>query len=294
VCSSDLILLTHLFAFSALAAILTAALYAPVLMGSGWQSLLNHYVVPQTWGVFTHDLLPSLASMWDGWHDGVPFGLRVLLALGVGVAVIRHKQVSRHRVSSLLAAAVWIVPFVLADRVVVYTRMWLFLLPFYLEIAAAGITYLLRGLVSIGSRGVRIPQGMASLLLTLVLSVTLGSIALNIAPGEFYQEKGRWADVSEVAVFLKGNLRSGDCVTGFPGTLRLLTIVCELYGVPTQYLSADPASSARLLVVVRTDRAELIEDVLQGMHNVNGVDGAARVIRRWPSAVLYEISRIPG
>ena len=71
------------------------------------------------------------------WNRDVPLPLAALLVIGFAIASVRPTRVQRRMPLGLLAPLVCLVSS-LAQRVAPFERVWLFLLPLYFAIAAAG------------------------------------------------------------------------------------------------------------------------------------------------------------
>jgi hypothetical protein len=132
-------LLRAVIAAAAIAA-LTALLYLPVLLRDGAAILTSNSTVAR---VPYPELGPRLATMlhdtWQSWHLALPTAFAVLLATGVVVALVAHHSVSTSRVPLLPVLLAVSALAILLQGVAPFARVWIFLLPFYLVTAAAGV-----------------------------------------------------------------------------------------------------------------------------------------------------------
>ena len=126
------------FAAFVVAAGITGLLFAPMLFVSGLAAITgNYYVQPQPLGTVLHHFPFSMARMWDGWWRGLPEWLPLLTAPLFVAGLLRV----RGRLPWWPVVAV-LPLLLLLQRVVPYPRTWLFLLPLYLAITAAGAVWL--------------------------------------------------------------------------------------------------------------------------------------------------------
>ena len=126
--------------------VLTGLLYAPIIASSGLSALVsNEFVVALPWSTFSAELPDSLITIGRQWHRDVPLPLALVLGGGFVTAIVFHRRLSRFLLPPAVVALAWIAPVVLAQRVVPFERVWLFLVPLYLLTAAAGILFVLRG-----------------------------------------------------------------------------------------------------------------------------------------------------
>jgi len=226
------------------AAALTLALYAPALAVSGVASFTdNHWVQPRPWGRFGAEWVeraPELLALFT--RDAVlPLG--ALLVAGCVVATLFPRRTGRWPVALALPLAAWCATFVVAQRMVPWTRVWSFALPLFLVVASGGLAAVAaRAARPLGAR-----RGRAGCAAVLVL-------ALASAPGLLGGERvyaagdsGRVLPLDAAAAFLAPRLRAGDRVVaeGAPG----LVFELSAHGVaPERFLT--PAGSARRLFVL--------------------------------------------
>ena len=107
------------------------ALYLPTLDKPGWS-----FDEPAHWGL--------VGRIWGSWNAGIPAVLRVVLAAAAGSAILLHPRIGRQRVPVAAGVAVVLLTLPAAPRIPPFARMWLYLLPLYLMLSAAGSVALLR------------------------------------------------------------------------------------------------------------------------------------------------------
>ncbi len=123
------------------AAALTGLLYLPVLLNQGWSAVAaNRFVLPQTFAVFLNSIWPLFQETWQSWHRGIPTALTVVTLCVSLYAFLNSDRLRRQGGPLLTALLLGTVSMLFITRHTPYSRTLLFLLPFYLQLVAAGIT----------------------------------------------------------------------------------------------------------------------------------------------------------
>ena len=136
-------------AWSSVALALTMLLYAPLLIGSGAESLFdNTYVRAMPRGEWLARFPGHLADLWSAWHAATPgwaeAGLLAMMA--AGVAAPRRGQAGRGLFA--LAAALGTMVVFLVKPVLLQPRMSIFLLLASMIVAGAGAAFLAEAAVA--------------------------------------------------------------------------------------------------------------------------------------------------
>lgn len=140
-----------------LGAILTVVLYLPVLTTFGLNALLNNdfvrpraptdptviSIAPQVTsvppGLVKPPFVQSLERLWDLIAVTLPVVLVIVLVVGVVITTVLHRRIAvAHRVPLIAAFFAWVIPFMVVYPVVAPQRQWLWTLPFFCWMAAAG------------------------------------------------------------------------------------------------------------------------------------------------------------
>lgn len=125
---------------SFITALLTFLLYTPILMVSGSQSLFaNSFIKRYPWIEFWQKVPTWLPYFRDEWGTGLTnwfSGCILVLAI---VGTIAHRQVAKPYTPLALPISIVILFALVFYRVELVTRAWLFLIPFLLMLAAAGM-----------------------------------------------------------------------------------------------------------------------------------------------------------
>jgi hypothetical protein len=249
---------THLLASGLIMGLAVALLYVPVIIISGPDKLLgNRFVVPLDLGQLATDLPRSLAQTWALWNRDIMLLLAALLLIGFAIG-------SRRAPVGLLALGLC-VAMVLVQRVAPFERVWLFLLPLYLAIAAGGLARFVDG------RLLGIACGVAMGFATL----TSGSILRSTETGVF-------PDAEAAAHALGPRLAPDDAVmTTVPASLPELQYYFPRAGLPIDVLVRSPDEAQNLYVIAATGTAP----------SINGWQNPTE-ISRLENASVYKLSRV--
>jgi hypothetical protein len=271
----------------AIAGVLSALAYAPIVATSGLASLVdNEFVQSLTWSEFGDELPDSLQSVWDGWNRDVPLPLALALAAGFVTALAFHRRLARVGFPPALAALAFVVPVVVAQRVVPFERVWLFLLPLYLITAAAGVLFALRPLAArVGG------EAAVALVLALVLAGALAGTAIATQSVAESEDTTTFRDAERVGDLLEAELRPGDKVLVAPPADAVLEYELTRRGLDPAALLywRRPGGTTRFLVVVREGPEDYpLAEVLADARLAETGVGRPRLLRRYPETSVYE------
>lgn len=124
-------------------AVLTLALYSPILIVSGPEALFaNSFVRSNSWADYLQSLPDWLSMLWGEWRWHMPgwMGAGVMLLALLGTAL--HRRVSGLKIPPQVGVGLLILPVVLLQRPEPNPRPWLFLAPLLLVWAGAGAAWL--------------------------------------------------------------------------------------------------------------------------------------------------------
>jgi hypothetical protein len=248
---------------------LSLLLYLPPLLVSGLNNLLgNRFVVPLDWPSFGSELPHSLATTWALWARDLPLPIVALLVGGFGLALVLHPRLSRVPGPPLVVAAiVACLPMLVAQRVVPFERVWLFLLPVVLLTASAGLVWLLSLAASKYLDEVVSALALASMLGLGFLVVQSGSVLRS-------DETGRFPDAQAVTSLLAGRLGpDASVVTSIPASLPQLQYDFRRDGLDPAALVRTPVAGGRVYLVTPPDAPP---------------PANASPLASFPSAVVYE------
>ena len=184
--------------------------------------------------------------------------------LVVGFAIATALELRKRRVPLGLLAALICLLFVAAQRVAPFERVWLFLLPLYLVIAAAGLARLVDGRLLAAGFG----------LVLGIFTMSSGSILSST-------ETGAFPEAEAVTSALAPRLAPDDAViTQLPASLPELQYYFPRYGLPASLLVKPPEEGQSVWVVAPPG----------GQPDVAGFPNV-REIQRFAGASLYQLRR---
>jgi hypothetical protein len=285
------LLLRRLFPTVVVTLVLTGVLYAPTIASSGLSALVsNEFVVALPWSTFTDELPDSLMTVGRQWHRDVPLPLALVLGGGFLAAIIGHRRLSRFLLPPAVVALAWIVPVVVAQRVVPFERVWLFLVPLYLLTSAAGILFVLRGVAArVGSK--------EAVAVTIAVAAAGLLAASAVASQAVYrsEETSTFRDGEAIAALLEEELRPGDKVIAGPPGDVILEYLLGTDGLDPAALLywTKPEDTRRFLVVVKRGSTQFSLENLLRNSRLNGIRlSEPRLIRKYDEASVFEVLRI--
>lgn len=230
-----------------LAGVITAVVYLPAVIVSGVQKVTgDRYVQPLAFAEFARRCSIMLAATWKHWHEGWPWWLSAAAWVGLAVAILLHRRISTVRIPLIPLAIVVCLAMTVVQRLVLYRRIWLFLLPLYLGIAAAGLEYCVCSLFS----KARTFAGPAAVALALGLCFSGGAGVISSQSVYLSDQTGTAHDAEAVTVFLKNRLRPGDRVIATLTSSIPLIYYFRRYSIPREYFELKPNNAARIIAVV--------------------------------------------
>ncbi|MBI5056257.1 MAG: glycosyltransferase family 39 protein [Nitrospirae bacterium] len=280
-------LLINLFISVIITFVLTSILYSPVIIVSGLKSLIFTYnAVPKDWSIFISKLPPIIVSTWKEWNEGIPFLISFLLVSGFFISLFFHSRLSVHRIP-IIASVLWLIPVLLIQRVIPFTRVWLFLLPLYLGLASSGIYYFLARFIEPKYRNIR---SVVLSILSIILVLSLGLSEVQARKEAYYERKGTLKDPDYTAIFLKNNIVPGDRVLFIGDWLDFnFDYYFALHKLPAM---PDPKSARRLFVYVNHKAKDTVEVVLnsEGLSVVNY--STPKILLHDKYATIYELIKL--
>ena len=269
------------------AVVVTGVLYSPVVIASGIKSAIG-FAAPQPWADFTERAWKFFREVWSQWNQGVPRIMSAMLAMGFVTAGVFHRRVATHRVPVVAAAAVWSLALLTINRTVPWPRHWLPFSLVYVATAMAGLSFVLG---RIGRGRVERSRSIVMAFLTIVLTGGCGWSIVHKSSVQMVTPNDHFPDAKPIATFLRGYLRSGDAViVGVPANAPLEYYFLAL-GVSRGYLRADVNVSQRLLVVAHQPHQRTLTDLLQDAKAPYGQFDVPRIVKDFPSGVVYELRR---
>ena len=222
---------------------LTAALYFPAVLYVGVRRVVaNPIVAPRA--DFAELLIASLPAIWAQWHEGWGLAMAAVVSAGFILAVVKHRIVAAHCVP-LPVGLIGCLVLVMIQRVSPYRRVWMFLAPVYLAIAAAGLADALR---RVAGRNTKLWVYLCS-----AAAVTLGALGaygvLTTRTPYYSLETGTARDAERVTMFLKSRLRDSDLIIADLQSESVLQYFFQKHRIPGQYFLQRNRNVQRVFVV---------------------------------------------
>ncbi len=275
------------------AGLLTLLFYLPILLVSGPAALLgNRFVQSLSWLNFTGNLPVRAADTWATWTNSWPLGLVFCFAAGLLLSVVGHSRFSRFRVHLLLPAVLGIGGVLVLQRVSPLARIWSFLLPICLLLAAAGWIGGVRILLT--PPGIRRWQAPVYLSAILLLSGSLIIGTLKANPESKDEYYGPVRETEQIAVQLASQLEPGEVIVANSPIQAPLRFYLLGLGVPQAvfYNKQDPVPFESALVVI--ERGLDLENELARVKLHTELDPGTRLpIAESAAVIAYRIFRYP-
>ncbi len=277
--------------------LLTIVLYIPVFMESGFKSVFaNRFVTSKSFSYFFKEFPHSLYLVWQQWNRDIPTGISVALLIGFFTSLFVHKKIARHRISIILPVLIFLLPVLVIQRVVPYSRVWLFLLFLYIGVSSAGLWYIV-GLIKLGDTSAKI---MVYTAFALILSVSMGLNVVYTQSVYYSEETGILTDAEQITVYLKDYLQPGDRVFAVGPADFPLLYYFEKYNISNNYLFSDTAAADRILVITNKS-GQTVEEIFNTGQTAKGIlnlgefplnkYSGAELVRNFKYAGLYQLIR---
>ena len=274
-------ILRHLAGAVVGATTLTLILYAPVYAASGIRSVTaNEFVEPRTVTELV-DLFPGhVSDTVATWTRDLPLVAAIVLGLGLAAGLVLTPWISRFRVPVLLTIAVWSAALLAVQRVVPYTRVWLFLVPLVAVTVAGFYGWLLER----RQWGVR-----AGSVLAVAVALAGSLLVLEADSVRTSRETGALLDAPAIARFLADRVEPGDRIVA-TGSDTILEYYLGREGVAANALLYDDEPRDRTFIVVNTLGGQTLDDLLPQVGDP-GETGAAQLLTSFDSGQVYLVKR---
>ena len=252
--------LKYLFAYSVLTLILTWLLYTPVFVVSGYKSALsNPFVRPLNSSEFGFKIAGRLSETWESWNSGVPSAIMITLVVGFGLSFIFYRRQWMRGALFPVMAILFSAAVVLLRKVAPFDRMWLFAAPIFLIWAAAGLWFLLDGLLG------KVTAKFKSFHVIFTTCLLVLACFILAFFGNTYQFKimNRNAKYEQAALFLRDYISPTDVVvTTFPDDAPL-RYYYQLYQPFPDDVFSYRVNYRRILVIANPASGQTVDSVLQ-------------------------------
>ncbi|MHB8896132.1 MAG: glycosyltransferase family 39 protein [Candidatus Geothermincolia bacterium] len=237
---------------------LTFLLYIPVIVASGTDTFfkgdirVNPTAVAYPVSQFLKLAPANLREIWTMMTVGIPLVFSITLLVGALVTILLYKHVTRVGLNLPLVMIVWIAVVYLAQRQIMFARVFVPLIPVFLGLAAIGlynVWVVIRGVLK-EAAGFKAHPALGYTVLGLVLVTLLYSLVF-VTQGPYQLDEvgvveGSFREASAVVDLLQKELKPGDMVICAAG---IGTTPLEYYfsqrGIPLDYLMGNVVEQKR-------------------------------------------------
>jgi hypothetical protein len=240
--------------------LLTVLFYAPILISSVGNPLIgNNALEALSWSELIESIPVRIRNTWREWIEGLPAFTIYGIVAGLIVSLFVPKMPRSRKVPLALGGVLWISLALIVQRVAPWPRIWLFLLPFILIWASAGII----GLSRIALNRVSWGNSLGSAIL---IAFILASMSASLARSARYfsENRGVLGDVEMVSVFLEENLKKDDVVVVTSPNTITLKYYLRRQGIAAEVTELNKLKLfQRAIVVVNRGLGQNLEYVLE-------------------------------
>jgi hypothetical protein len=199
--------LPRLAATAALAGVLTAMAYLPLVLRAGIGPLVsNRYVTALSVRAFVAALPNFAGSLRESLALGVPLSMLGVLTAAAVAGLVWPREGRGRRIALALSVLVWCALLLVATRRPPPGRVWLFLVPLGCMYAGMGLAFTVNRLASLGRLEPRTVCGAVALIFAILFGAsTVRSRVVFRSP-----ETGTLVDAPDIATHLLARLRPGD------------------------------------------------------------------------------------
>ncbi len=237
--------------FGGLSALLTVAFYAPVIFVSNGLApiLSNKFVKPLSWADFFTQLLPQLQKSFDELTRDVPFIVLllvfVLVMLGFASAFKTRNWATLLILPSFCLGAACVL---FVQHSIPYGRTWIYLIPFVLLLADAGLLWLLQTLPG------RLQGFINAALLICALFFAINLTSNNTIAR--YTDTSGFAEAPIAVQYLKPIFKPGDTLR-ITNTADWPVYFYFWYDGMSPLLTGQNASTDRIFFIVKKSRGTI-------------------------------------
>ncbi len=252
--------------------IITLILYLPIILNSGFQSLISNDVIEAlSWSDFIQSIKPRIKNTWLEWNRALPYAISLIAIIGLIASLFVPKLPKDRRMPLIMAGIIWIGTALLVQRVAPWPRIWLFLLPFFVIWISAGII----GLFELVFR--RIPRGdslMVGLIGFLIAVPLISSLMRNYT--QYDQKLHSQGEVELVADYLQDYLQPNDVVVVTSPDTVVLKYYLRRNGLAKEFTELEKGKLfERAIVVVNQAQGQTLEYVLERRQFLDDVNIAS-------------------
>ena len=300
-------LIAQSFKLSISTTIVSLACYLPALVCVGLKALVaNTHVETKGFEYLFEQGPASLVWTWESWNMGLPLFAQYFFCL-MAVLGLTFEFFSRPKKTPLLAVlATCSLSIMIAQQVVPFRRVWLFLLPVYFVYVASGLDIVFSGIKTFFAGKFNIkrywPQSWVGfqILICLILVFQVDFIHREF-PATFHTEQGTLRDAKQITTWISPLLKEDTRVLAIPPADYPLRYHFFKQGIDFAFL--DPKSKisgtnkVNQLILIHnlspnfskagTIRYEAIEEILQANDRSSLLGLRPRNGKQFPFASVY-------
>jgi len=264
-----------------------ALLYLPAVAVSGPSAIFaNPYVVALPWHAFVRSLRDVAVSTWSVWNRDLPELLKWSIAAGfvVGQFLLFVRPRADRRLP--IATAVFSAAAMLLQRIALGDRIWLFMLPLYLEASVAGLVSI--AALARRERGRVLPPWCAPAT-AVGLCLWLSIVAVRSPAILESNETGILPRAEAITDALEPQLAPHDAVYANAISKIVLQYYFLRHHVPDTFLYPDRSPHPRQYIVINDEYGDTPASVLKEYGLVFDQQSHLRLLGRFGSAGLYEL-----
>ena len=278
-------ILKRLIIYSMVTLVLTTVLYSPILLNTGLESIIaNKFVKSLSWTEFTEKLPQSLYTLWNEWNNNIPLPVSYIITFGFFVSLFFFKKINKYGFSIILTTFITITPILLIQKVAPYTRVWLFLLPLYFSISAAGIIYILRLNNKKAGKVINIIINLTAL----SLSIWLGA---NLIINQTIFKEPELKEAKEITLFLKDYFKEGDRLFARCPSDAPLSYYFHMNNISDDFITEDLEECRRVIIVINKKAGQSLEFMLYNMGYSPYVYEQPVPVKKIGAAEIYEVKK---
>ena len=277
--------------FVGLTGLLTAILYLPILHTNGLQALYaNRYVSPLPFDTFRSEMLPSLWETLENWIRDCPAIVLALACIGICGLILRGTVASWGYVRLVGCICLFSGVVVIAQRVVPFPRVWLFLLPLIIVAVSGGFVFAIDYICD----SLRRPAFRDPCLIAVWCTILIfngGSLLVHKSVLRTFTT-GTFPDAETVARFLyDSGYMAGPVLAMIPSDLPLQYYLAK-HGFQWDQWALPLGGAVRsATVVVNRDWAQTVDSVLRARGITAALpDSAKHLIWESPGAAIYAVT----
>lgn len=250
--------------YSALACILTLLLYLPFIWKSGLSVISdNPFMKSLTAGQFLRMVQNNLKDIYSFIAGDAWFVIMIILLFGLVLSIVYNKCVSKVKVSVPLTVIIWLLIMYFGQRVVVFARVLIPLIPVFFGCSAVGLYFV--GHSAAGwlqnRRGFKIKTPTYPLLVV-ALVVLMILMVFPAQPYPYGDTKTGYEgiDYEVIAELLKDRIGENDVVYGDFFIVSPLTYYFERKGISLEHLYMN-IKNVRTVPPDEVEKAFIITDI---------------------------------